>query len=417
MKEHETIWPCMPYGPLEEAENGLICVLCGSVNPNESHIAKHSIGSCGDTTAKLRGVSRRSNLEKHLLRTHAVTKDRARGLANNWKTTARKKHFSCGFCVCIFPTINEQLNHIDIEHFKKGQQVTEWSATNVIRGLLLPPNVASSFQEKLSSDPYTYHRKLHWDAKMIEGLQRRLEMADGTAEALAFEAYTMLSFNLSRQNSNRQQSLISPLGLDLVGQCEVGPSPCGVSVQDLDKDSEHQIEEISQVSGYTWYPEEHCPASPVSCFPKLNYHGPMDRGDTLEAQHSMTCQSPEPVASRDYVNFSASTGRQPHAIYPPSQTRSTSNISEESSTSAYDSPSIHSQSKATSSTLSNILHAAESANRLEGQPSTWKGPIHNMVDAGLLPSILKNPTQSPSLAKAFTPLDTCDPRDLIKKSH
>ena len=417
MKEHETIWPCMPYGPLEEAENGMICVLCGSVDPNESHMAKHSIGSCGDTTTKLRGVSRRSNLEKHLLRSHAVTKDRVRGLANRWKTTAKKKYFSCGFCVCIFSTIHEQLNHIDMEHFKNGQQITEWSATNVIRGLLLPPSVASSFRDKLSSDPSTYHRKLHWDAKMIEDLQRRLEMAEETAEALALEAYTMLSFNLSRQSSNGQQSLTSPPGLDFVSQGKFEPSPCGVSVQDLENNSEHQIEKISQVSGYTWCQEGRCDASTVTLFPKLNCHVSMDRSDTLEAQHSMTCQSPDLVVPTDFSYFSASSGPQPLAVYPPSQTRSTSTVSEATSTSACDSPSMNPQSQATPSTPSNILHATEGADLLEGQPNTYERPFHNMVAAELLPSTLEHLGQSNSLDRAFSPIETCDPRDLIKKSH
>ena len=417
MKEHETIWPCMPFGPLEKAENGMICVLCGSVDPNESHMAKHSIGSCGDTTAKLRGVSRRSNLEKHLLRSHAVTKDRIRGLANGWKTTARKKYFSCGFCVCIFSTIHEQLFHIDLEHFKRGQQVTEWSATNVIRGLLLSPKVASSFQDRLSSDTYSYHRELHWDAKMIEGLQRRLEMAEVTAEALAFEAYTTLSFNLSRQISNGQQSLMTPLGLDFVGHGEAKPSPCCVSVQDLGNSIEHQTEEISQVSGSTWYPGEHCSASPVTRFPKLNYHGPMDRSDTLELQHSMTCQSPGSVAPKDFLNFIASSGHQYQAVYPPSQSTTITNVSEETSTSAYDSPGMHAQPQATTSTSINILHATEITEMLGGQPNICKGSIHYTNAAGLPLTDLKHPTQSPSLNKAFSPLETCDPRDLIKKSQ
>ena len=408
MKEHETIWPCMPYGPLEKTGNGLICVLCGSVDPNESHMAKHSIGSCGDNTTKLRGVSRRSNLEKHLLRSHAITKDRVRGLANNWKTTARKKHFSCGFCVCIFSTINEQLTHIDMEHFKIGQQVTEWSATNVIRGLLLSPDVASSFQDRLSTDPYTYHRKLHWDAKMIEDLQRRLEMAEATAEALAFEAYSMLSFNLSRQNSNGQQSLMSPLGLDFISQREAELGTCGVSVQDLENNSEHQTKEISQVSGYTWYPEENCVTSTATLSPKVNCHLPVDRSHVLEVQHSQTRQSPESVASRDFVHFSANSGPQYQAVCPPSQTGSTSNVSEESSTSAYDSPCMNPQSQAPPTTSINILHVTGTADMLAR-------PFHNMATAGLPPTDLKHPDQSPSLDKPFFSLETCNPRDLIKK--
>ena len=79
MREHVTAWRCMPNGPVEVTATGLICALCETQNPHETHISGHSIGVCGVT--KLRSFSRRGDLEKHLSQSHAVSPSRTRGLA------------------------------------------------------------------------------------------------------------------------------------------------------------------------------------------------------------------------------------------------------------------------------------------------------------------------------------------------
>lgn len=415
MKEHETVWPCMPYGPLDTAGDGLICALCGSMSPNESHLASHSIGDCGDNSTKLRGVSRRVNLERHLLRAHAVSDDRTRLLANSWKTTLHKKHFACGFCICIFPTIHEQLNHIDMDHFKKGQKITEWSATIVIRGLLLSPNVASWFRCILLSDPYATDRDLHWDWHIIEDLQRRLEMAEEAAETLALEAYEMLTLNLSRQKSNGQPPPISLPDLKIVGQSEETMRSFAVSAECLERNSEHQIEEICQGSEPPWFPDEYRVAGPNTSCSVLDYGFPTNQIDTSEANSTVGSQGVYSMTQKGLPAVSPSGAARSPIVHYLSQTGSASSITKVGSTSAYDSTGTSTHWQAAQSATPSTLQCPGVTNMLRDQPKSYQGPTHDIETAGMLMSDLDDLAQSSSLGGDSFPLGTCDPRVLTMK--
>ena len=390
MKEHETVWLCMPYGPLEITDIGPICALCGSMKPSKSHMASHSIGGCGDTSTKLRGVSRRGNLEKHLLRSHAVTDECARNLANKWKRTLHKKKFSCGFCVSIFSSIHDQLNHIDMDHFKNGQQITQWSATNIIRGLLLSPSVASWFQYILLSDPYAINRDLSWDWYMIEHLQRRLEIAEDAPETLAYDAYQMLAFNLSRHNSDGQHPPTSLSGLNSIGQSEVAIAPFAILPENLENNSEHQIGEFAQIPEHPWYFDEHDAAAPDTNCSWTEFGRPMNLLGISDAQPSMHYRKLHPVVSRDLPTVSASS---------TSRSGSASGFTDLSSISAYDSP---------GTTTSSTLHSVGAIDTSREQHKTHPGPTHR-VDTDRTPTAhFDDLAHSFSLETDSFPLDTHD---------
>lgn len=416
MKEHETVWPCMQHGLLEPAGVGLICALCGSVNPDESHMAGHSIGDCGDISTKVRGVSRRVNLERHLLRSHAASDHCTRRLADKWKTTLRKKHFACGFCVCIFSTILEQLNHIDMNHFRKGQQITEWSATTVIRGLLLSPKVAYWFQCIRSSDPYAVDRDLHWDWQMVEDLQRRLEMAEDAAEALAFEAYWMLTFNLSRQNPDGQHPSISLSGLKFAGQSEMTMGPFAVSAVNLESNGERRIEEYARGSNHPCFSDESDVAAPSASCPKPIHGMPMNQGNTTEAQSGMKYQTSYPIPPRGLPTITASCDRRSQLAYSPIQTGSAFSIAEFSSTSTNEILGTTAHWQAAPSTTASALYPTEAADMCSEQAKIYQDPTNNIETTGTLTSNLNDLAQSSNLERESFHLDTCDPRDLIKTS-
>ncbi|CAF9932093.1 MAG: hypothetical protein ALECFALPRED_005210 [Alectoria fallacina] len=415
MLEHETIWPCMPYGPLETAGIGLICTLCGSINPNENHMAGHSIGDCGNTSTKIRGVSRRVNLERHLLRSHAVSDDCTRGLAESWKSTLRKKYFACGFCVCIFSTIQDQLNHIDMDHFKKGQRIREWSATKVIRGLLLSPKVASLFQCILLSDPYAIDHELHWDWHMIEDLQRRLEVGEDPAEILAFEAYGMLTFNLNRQNFDEQHSPMIVSGPKFIGQSAVAMDPFAIPAASLETNGEPQVEEPAGGSEHPWFSDEYYIPAPNTNYSRPSYGLPMNQGDAPEAQTSSDNQTIYPIVPRGFPAGSASSATQSQPVYFSVQTGSASDITERSSTSTYGSSNTSTQWQAAPSTTPSSLHPAEAADMHGEQRKIHPGPVHNIEAVGTQTSDLDDLARSSSLEGDSFLLNTCDPRDLIKK--
>lgn len=418
MKEHETIWPCMPYGPLEATRVGLICALCGSPNPSESHMAGHSIGGCGDTSTKLSGVSRRVNLERHLQRSHAVSDASTRGLANKWKTTRRKIQFACGFCVCVFSTIHEQLNHIDMDHFKKGQQIAEWSATKVIQGLLLSPKIASFFQYLLLSNPNAVDRDLHWDWQVIEDLQRRLETAEDAAETLALEAYRMLTFNLSQQRSDGQPPPMCLSGPQFVGHSEMATGAFTVSAERLEGNNERQIEEVAQGSEHPWLSDEHYVATPRTSCSNPDYWLPMNQSNASEAPTSMEHQRVGTTSPRDFPIVSTSSARRPQPPHFPTQTTSSaSSITELSSTSTYDSSGTSTHWQAPSSPMPSTLQSTGAAGILGEYPKICQGHTHDEEAAGTLTSDLDGHAQSSSLERDAFRLDTCDPRDLIKRSR
>lgn len=421
MKEHDTVWPCMPYGQFELAESGLICALCGLKDPNESHMAGHSTGDCGNTT-KVRSVSRRVNLEKHLLQSHAVSDDRTRGLANKWKRTLRKKYFACGFCICIFATIHEQLNHIDTDHFKNGQEIMEWSATKVIRGLLLSPKVASSFQYMLLSDPHAIGQDLHWDWHMIEGLQRRLEMAEDTPETLALEAYQMLTFNSNRQNSYEQRPSMRFSNLELA---EAAMGPFSVSAESLEKDREHQIEEHGQGSEHPWFSDEYHVAPALTSCSWPNYGLPMNQSGTSEIPSSLEYQTVHPIVSRSFQYSGASNDARSQPVLSLTETRSRSSVTERSSTSAYDSSDTETQWQAGPSTAPSTLHSMEGADVFREQPKICEEPAHSVKTAEINGFDPNDLAQSRSLEWDPLPLDAHDrgqiqkrpSRDQLKTHH
>ena len=418
MKEHDTVWPCMPHGPLEVAGTGVFCAICGSVNPNDSHIAGHSIGSCGDRSDKPRGVSRRVNLEKHLRQSHVVSDDFARSLANKWKTTLRKTHFACGFCVCIFSTIHEQLNHVDTDHFRKGQQITEWSATNVIRGLLLSPRVASWFQWLLLSDPYAEDRHLHWEWHMVEDLQRRLEIAEDASETLASDAYALLTFNLSRQYVDGQQLPRSLSGLSSIDQSELEAASFVGSGDFTESCKENLTEALPQNSENPLFQDGYHVASPSTGYSISSYGSSISRSDTSKAQTSVDYQNVYSIAPNGFPTVSASNTLLSQSIHSPSHTTSTSNISEVGSTSTYDSSGTHTRCQSAPSTTTGILRSPRAADMLGEQPETYQSHSQTEKTAATAICNLGDSARSSGLRVRVGPFlfDTCDPRDLIKTS-
>ena len=337
MKEHETVWPCMPNGAYEISGTGLICMLCGSLNPNETHMTGHAIRDCGDTSTKPRNFSRRMNLEKHLSQSHAVPPHRTRGLAETWRKTLGKKNFACGFCICVFSSIHEQLNHIDNDHFKKGQQITEWSATNVIQGLLLSPEVAKSFQTMLSMEPYAIARDLHWDKRSVEDLQRRLEMAEDTADALASEAYQMLTCGLSRRDSYGYYASTGLPGTDVVCQSKAAIGALDASAEGMGTKIDHQMEDLDRGSEHPWSSECYHVEAPSTSSSMPLYDLPTNPRDMSEVTTIIEDQKGYGIVPKHFSPARASSGARLSCPYFPSQTASESRITESSLTSAYNS--------------------------------------------------------------------------------
>ena len=169
MKEHDTVYPC------------ILCL-------DHDHVKK------------AKSYSRKTNLLGHLEASHEFSHEEGSDLAETWKKTIPKQYFSCGFCISLFTSILDQLNHIDNEHFKKMQQIGEWDINKVIRGLLKQPDVAFVWQNVFQSNSAS--QELTWVTSVAKDLQLRLELSNETARDLAESAITLANWRGSPQNSS-----------------------------------------------------------------------------------------------------------------------------------------------------------------------------------------------------------------------
>ena len=145
---------------------------------------------------------------KHL-KEHRVHSTAATALADQWRYALPKKCFSCGLCVMIFYSITERSNHIDNEHWKRGQNMDAWELSNSIRGLLLEPKLQAAWNVLLRSYPDLSESSLWWEMPSAEGLQLRLEMREDSEPILARAALELSNFVRIRQD---QEVLLAATG-------------------------------------------------------------------------------------------------------------------------------------------------------------------------------------------------------------
>ena len=131
------------------------------------------------------------------------------------RRTETKKAYACGFCIRIFGKLVELLRHIDDEHWKCGQDISKWDLNKVIRGLLLQPDIQSSWLDRLpdtsSADP-----KLMWNPSNAEDLILRLGLSEEPADDLAVAAIAQLTpvhmFPTSDSHWNAKDSMTKAPG-------------------------------------------------------------------------------------------------------------------------------------------------------------------------------------------------------------
>ena len=182
----------MPKGPIEYTARGARCAFCGLPNPSHRHCDIHKAFPCANRTLDVRSYTRKPHFITHL-KTHDIKN--VTDLAEHWKDTIKKRHFACGFCVSHFHSLIEQLNHIDITHYRLFHHIRDWDANKVIRGLLLQPGVSKSWKCILASHPGLMESLLRWDAPVVRKLQLRLEVGEEAADVLAESAFNESTYD------------------------------------------------------------------------------------------------------------------------------------------------------------------------------------------------------------------------------
>lgn len=183
----------MPFGAVEDRGSGPECAFCGMHNPDPSHRLKHNAIACPGAARKPLTLSRRSNLVRHLT-LHNIFGEDASALADKWRYDSGKKAFSCGFCIKPFPTLSDRSSHIDNEHWKNGQDMSGWSLTNVIKGLLLQPEIKEIWQHRVASNSWLQESSFRWELPRAEGLQSKLELGEDSPIELVEVAYGLSNY-------------------------------------------------------------------------------------------------------------------------------------------------------------------------------------------------------------------------------
>ena len=184
----------MPKGPIEYTAGGARCAFCGFPNPSQRHCDIHNAFPCANRTLDVRSYTRKPHFITHL-KTHAIPN--VVELAEHWKDTIKKRHFACGFCISHFHSLIEQLNHIDVSHYRLFHHIRDWDPNKVIRGLLLQPGVSKSWQRILASHPSLMESLLRWDVSVARKLQFRLEVGNESANILAESAFNESTYDPS----------------------------------------------------------------------------------------------------------------------------------------------------------------------------------------------------------------------------
>ena len=173
MNEHETKYHCLVCEPQK--------------GPN-------------DTNAP--SFTRKSTLLNHLKRhgnlNYTVQVD-------SWRQTQRNKFYACGFCMALFGTSPEYLNHIDQQHYRYHETLEHWDGNKVILGLLQQPLVREAWQRILAANSLSEQLSFTWGKIVGSGVQHRLETSEEAPEALAMAALT------TSENGSRQLELIPPI--------------------------------------------------------------------------------------------------------------------------------------------------------------------------------------------------------------
>ena len=130
-KEHEIVYVCMPDGLVENNGSSPCCALCGICNPSPAHLDTHQASTCTEGAKVSR--TRKSNLAKHLMSSHGLSFEDAIERAQRWRCKPNKKAFACGLCIKVFFSLTDRLNHIDHEHWSRGETMDSWSQTTLIR--------------------------------------------------------------------------------------------------------------------------------------------------------------------------------------------------------------------------------------------------------------------------------------------
>ena len=177
MKEHYTVYYCIPEAPVQYSEDGPLCAVCRISDPHPKHLNTHNDPSCIGKKYKRKG-----GLAKHLIDKHGVHQTSRRIKQSAY--TVDQEFFACGFCITCLDSLDKLVHHVDAEHYKSLANIRDWDPNKVIQGLLSQPKVNEYWQKFLAANPRLHQSRLEWNPTRVKILQKRLERSQEPANVL-----------------------------------------------------------------------------------------------------------------------------------------------------------------------------------------------------------------------------------------
>ena len=222
IREHDTRYYCTPRQSVVYTEDGPTCAFCSTLNPDPRHLSTHN-------TPKCRGkkYTRKISLISHLKKNHGA--EDSSELANRSEHNDGRKYFACGFCGSCFGSRNDQVNHIEIVHYRLSEHISGWDPDKVIRGLLTQPGVNEHWQSALAADPRRQESMFTWNPDIVKDLQHRLEMSREPPDVLCRVAIAESNHSRSEryQVGSMPATKFTDLAMDSIQtlQHQIGSSP------------------------------------------------------------------------------------------------------------------------------------------------------------------------------------------------
>lgn len=250
MREHHTAYYCIPHESVRNTESGPMCAVCGSLNPDPSHLNQHNLPNCVG-----KAYTRKKNLTNHLAKKHGIRHGSA--LADQSKHTVNQKYFACGFCVFCCDSLNGLVNHVDDRHYRFLEDIRDWDDVKAIRGILSQPAVNGYWRDVLAATPHLREWCLTWKPTDAKELRQRLELGQEPAAALVQAVMDKSNYCTSQHDS-------------------IGLAPVTGSA-DTDMDTSHSIQTSRREDGL----------SAMASTPEQGFisHAPPITALTLQPQH------------------------------------------------------------------------------------------------------------------------------------
>ncbi|UPK95660.1 hypothetical protein LCI18_006595 [Fusarium solani-melongenae] len=118
-------WVCSPQGSVvTHPDEGVLCVYCGDVNPDQAHLKKHNDSACLERPFEERTFYRKDHLRQHLKLVHGAKY--LKWSMETWRTAIQDIRSRCGFCGIEMESWSSRTDHL-ASHFKDGRTMADWT--------------------------------------------------------------------------------------------------------------------------------------------------------------------------------------------------------------------------------------------------------------------------------------------------